>query len=185
MTDVLPSPVLAYLRGTSRQPVLICTEWLIFLSCRLHLQKKVTARKGTSCTGGSIPGATEKDLLVQCLSEFDRGPAASASPGNTLARQISSPHPNLLSRKPWGAVQLSAFNRPFPGTWHPLKLRLRAHEESGIPSPRLLMSQETLNAREARLGLRHWGPHCNHLSLGGCTASCVYWFRNEEQWHQL
>ena len=54
--DSLPSPGLAYLRGTFHRTSVSCTEWLIFLSCWLHLEKEVIFRTEKSCIGGRILG---------------------------------------------------------------------------------------------------------------------------------
>lgn len=114
-SDSLPSLVLAYLRRTFHRPPLFCAEWLIFLSCWLHLEKKVIFRTEKLAQVAAFQGTTEKEALAQHFSEFDFGPAASASPGNTLEMQISSPDPRPTESETRGWGPALCFNKPSRG----------------------------------------------------------------------
>lgn len=58
-SQALSPHVLVYLRGTFHQPPLFFTVRLFFLSCWLHLKKKLIFRTGKLCSG-SVLGAAKQ-----------------------------------------------------------------------------------------------------------------------------
>lgn len=135
--DFLSSPALAYLRGTFHQLPLFCTDWLIFLSCWLHLEKKVIFRTEKLCTGGSLPGYHRESLIRPTFLRAWLWTSSIKCPASI---------PDLLRQKLWRRDHMHERNEWF------------------LAHPILMSQKEKLNPREVGLGLGHWCPGSNQMS---------------------
>lgn len=126
--DFLSSPALAYLRGTFHQPPVFCTDWFIFLSCWLHLEKKVIFRTEKLCTGGSLPGYHRESLMHPTFLRAWLWTSSIKCPASI---------PDLLSQKLWGRDHMHERNEWFLA--HPIRMS----------------QKEKLNTREVGVGLGH------------------------------